>query len=155
MKDHELKQAIEVKQKCEVCDEEGPFKLGPILIIGMPRVYDRPVGQCPACEGFFCAKHAEGIPDELTQEELREFGNLAKKSGRKPRLLCCPLDLRVRLGQPGIDRTVILGEVEKLDVNSSVEKEQKPDGTVSEEKKPNRLRKFVSGLKALVKGGHS
>lgn len=152
MKNEELKQAIEVKQICEVCDEEGPFKLGPILIIGMPRAHERPVGQCPTCERFFCAKHAEGISDEMNQEELREFGNVAKESGRKPRLLCCPLDLGVSLGRPGVQRTVIVGEVEKLDDNSGVEEEAKPVGTVNEEKEPNRFRKLVSRLKALVRG---
>ena len=103
MKDGEIKQAIDVKQICEVCDEEGAFKLGPILIIGMPRADKTPVGQCPACERFFCAKHAEAIPGELNQKELLELGGVARESGRKPRLLCCPLDLGVSLGRPGIE----------------------------------------------------
>lgn len=137
----ELK-AAKIKQICEVCDEEGTFNLGRILIIGMPLKYERPVGQCPACKRFFCAKHAEGIATELNHEELSQLSNVIKSGDHEPRLLCCPLDLGVPLGKPDENRVVIV---------SSEVKRVSADWNVRRDKEPNKFRTFVNRLKGIVR----
>ena len=101
---------MEIKQKCDTCNQVGIFSNEKTIIIGEIPDFEMPIGQCPTCKKFYCAKHADKFIIEISREELLMYKENIIKTKELPFLLCCPFDLRTPLGNEAKKTKIIVFE---------------------------------------------